>query len=1193
MVRIYVILGSLLLALVVAAFVGPAFVDWTQYRQRFEAEATRVLGRDVRVRGDASARLLPFPSIAFEDVTVGQTGDPIAVTVERFTMDLELAPFLRGEFLIFDMRIDAPRVTARLDEGGRLDWGDEGERPPADAVTIERMVVADGEFSLVDEASGRTVRLSDADLVVSAESLIGPWRAEGEANVAGARLEIDGTLGRYDPLLRPGVRVLATIDAEGFPAPVGIAGDLNFDEGRPSLEGDLTSEGGTLPPFVATGRFDLDPEALTLDEYRLAMGTRDDPYVIVGDASMTLGAEPRFAVNARGQRLDANRFGEVPPSGVSIATRIRALERFADALPRPEIDGTVSLRLPAVVVGGTALRDLALDAEVGDGTWRVSELALELPGRTRLNLNGQIDETDGFGFRGEVRAVSTQPTGLATWLGNPVTPGLRSLGRVGIGGSLELTAERQSLEGLRLQMDESLFTGALSHEPNRDVPLEVSLEGPRLDLDAAHGLLVAILGSSQPEVATAATLQLDGASLDDIEVTTLRAELISQGGALEVTDLEVADIAGARLEGSGTLGLDGTVPSELTTRLSALETAELLELLRRRVPADWSNALADRGEAIGALDIAMNVVWLEPNAPVGFDLNGTVGPDEVTASGTLAPPAANGDDPSAPGEEARPRVSTARELSAATVEVSSPSLAATLRQFDVPISPDARTAIPADLTFEIERGTSSERLDAAMVANEDRIEATVLRDEAGSIIDLRFDVAGLGRYGRLFDIRSEALDALRAEGTVRANGSGALWRVEADELSVGDTLVAATLAGSDGRWQGELEVGTIALHRLLPLVLGGDDLTDLQAATDGFPAPAYPEIDLLLSIDARTVEFWPGLVGREGSMQVELSGTRVGVEGLEAQVGNGTLRAEGSLSNADGTALAAARFEGEGLAADDVPVLGRTGIREGQLRFSGALDVSGADTASLVRSASGGGTVVLDDPVLDGIDPLALRRIYERVDSMDEDIAAASVRPVVEEELAGGRFAPRRLALDWTVSGGTVRLTGGPATEAGTRLSLDASVDLLERTLDATTTVTLAVPDDRGAGGDPTVRLAVEGPLDDPQGELAVEPLTGFLNLRAFELERDRVAALRAALVETQRLRRETLLYNRRAREADERIDVESRSEALEGEQAEDLDADPITEPESRPVEAAPRPVSAPRPASSSLPRLDFGVPIE
>ena len=49
----------------VAALVGPYFIDWSQFRPQFEAEASRVIGAQVRVGGAFDARLLPMSEQRF------------------------------------------------------------------------------------------------------------------------------------------------------------------------------------------------------------------------------------------------------------------------------------------------------------------------------------------------------------------------------------------------------------------------------------------------------------------------------------------------------------------------------------------------------------------------------------------------------------------------------------------------------------------------------------------------------------------------------------------------------------------------------------------------------------------------------------------------------------------------------------------------------------------------------------------------------------------------------------------------------------------------------------------------------------------------------------------------------------------------------------------------------------------------
>src|SRR5690606_15002610 len=121
--RLFVLLGSLVVLALTAALIGPYFVDWTSYRSDFEREASRIFGRTVKVEGEARARLLPFPSLAFTDVKVaGHHPDEPWLSIDSFSMDAELAPLLRGEILIVDMRIERPRATLDVREDGRIDW---------------------------------------------------------------------------------------------------------------------------------------------------------------------------------------------------------------------------------------------------------------------------------------------------------------------------------------------------------------------------------------------------------------------------------------------------------------------------------------------------------------------------------------------------------------------------------------------------------------------------------------------------------------------------------------------------------------------------------------------------------------------------------------------------------------------------------------------------------------------------------------------------------------------------------------------------------------------------------------------------------------------------------------------------------------------------------------------------------------
>jgi len=78
---------AIILALV-AALVGPYFVDWSDYRSVFETEVSRLAGLPVRVKGRIDARILPVPSVVLRDVEAGGSAESGRLKVREAAVEL-------------------------------------------------------------------------------------------------------------------------------------------------------------------------------------------------------------------------------------------------------------------------------------------------------------------------------------------------------------------------------------------------------------------------------------------------------------------------------------------------------------------------------------------------------------------------------------------------------------------------------------------------------------------------------------------------------------------------------------------------------------------------------------------------------------------------------------------------------------------------------------------------------------------------------------------------------------------------------------------------------------------------------------------------------------------------------------------------------------------------------------------------
>ena len=105
-----------------AALIGPYFVDWNQFRPQFETEATRIVGAPVRVTGKLDARLLPSPSLRLRSVVFGGANDLGKVRADKLDVEFSLGSLMRGEWRATELTINGMALDLGLDSRGRIDW---------------------------------------------------------------------------------------------------------------------------------------------------------------------------------------------------------------------------------------------------------------------------------------------------------------------------------------------------------------------------------------------------------------------------------------------------------------------------------------------------------------------------------------------------------------------------------------------------------------------------------------------------------------------------------------------------------------------------------------------------------------------------------------------------------------------------------------------------------------------------------------------------------------------------------------------------------------------------------------------------------------------------------------------------------------------------------------------------------------
>ncbi|ASY63661.1 hypothetical protein SJ05684_c22200 [Sinorhizobium sojae CCBAU 05684] len=1171
--RIFVIIGGLLVVALFAALIAPLFIDWTNFRADFEREASRIMGKPVVVHGSVDARLIPFPTVTLNDVRVGSTdgGEPL-IRVEHFAMSAELAPFLSGEALIYDMRLDRPKARIRLQPDGTLDWA-RGPRAeiPARTVTLEKIEIVDGEIEFVDEQTGRTRRVTDLSADVSARTLAGPWKIEGGAVLDGEAGSFSFSTNEVDE--RGVLSLRAKLTPDERPFGVELDGELKIVDLKPVYAGRFTlTENRPADEVKASGAlringdFQLTNESIRVPEYRSEIGPPDDPYIVTGEATLDTGKEQKFLLIADGQQIDVSRIGSSGRNGktdrdpaTSLRQRLETMMAFAADIPIPQVPGRASLRLPAIVIGDTTVRDVRLDVRPDGAGWIIDDAVALLPGRTQLEAKGRLNLRDDRAFRGDIVMASNQPSGLANWLAGSVDPAIRRLKSAGFAATVNLTDTLQQFENLEVAAGPATLKGRIERLsfPEQQPSLSLQLKGNHIDLEALQALAGLVAGDASTGTllkhAIAAELSADRFSAFGEEAEDVQAVLTLKNGQLQAERVAVGALSGAKLAFSGRMsgGLEKPVISA-KMKLAAEEMTPFLQMIGRHM-ADHPalRRLMEAGPyfADAALDVTLTAGSKEGDAPVTFGVIGTANGSKIAAS-YQAPDVAQA-------------LAGRNMLLEATLEnPRTPVLLGQAGLDPLPFDADANGILAVKL-----QGGDDTKANGTLTFTTERTSLA-----AKGTVDLARDHFFEGQ-GKLTLQTQDLEPYLLLKGIALPQmGSGLPMTLAAEITSDPERVTLLNVEGKadrngfagalsidrrvPGKAQGELALDALDFGWIGEAILGQvQDASTGELSTAPVPQPAWTNLDVNVNVKAR--RFWPGVYDAvtDFSGKLEWKGEEVALSEATGDWLGGKLTGRLQLGNANGSGFLRSRFD---LKGGDLAAAGWTRqdgpVATGRFDLAVAMEASGGTPQAMAQSASGSGTAVFSGVTLKGINTAALPKLMAVADATKTQISADNIRKVAENEIFSGQSVVESVKVPFSIAGGTVRMQNVTAADGKAKLTGEASIDLPAGRMNGAIELAFGPGDEALAGAEPRVRINYAGLLKSPGVSLDVTDLANFLSLRAYEQERRRVERLQANVLEKQRLRREVQLYKAQAekREIERRraIAEERRREAAAAEAA-------------------------------------------
>lgn len=1040
-------LAGLLVAALLAALLGPGFVDWREYRPHFEQRISAALGVETRVAGEIGLRLLPSPRLMLGQVRLGSSeSEASSASIETLTVELALAPLARGEFRLVEAEADGLTLNLVADEDGAINLPVRRGTGLPSETAIDRLAIR--RAALIWREPGKAAQtLAPVSLDVSAVSLAGPWRVEGE--IAGASVRFATGAAETDGRLR----TKGTVTGEQVQ--VGFDGALILPAAeskvRPGLEGSFTiAPGGAVS---LAGR--VSGDSRRLDFSALAVEIAGGAARLEGEGSFNPGGG-HGSVQLKARRLDADALVE------ALAQR-PGYERAFQALPGA-LD--LSLELDQIAWRGEDFSGFALRGKLDESGLDAATATVKIANAV-LDARGALD---GQGFRGTVEAKAPDARRAAL-----------ALARLGLeAGLADSFAALRSLDG----------AAALDWSSERLAVTQVTARagsGPRLEgsgaltrdrLDAKltlNGLDLATLplGDSLNALTgrrdLALDLTLNGARYRASPPGSARLALTRQGMDWRLSRLAVDGFGGVKVEGEGALLPGG---GEISGRVRAPRFAALTALAGPLLPEGFRRVLPRIEDGLAGIDAGFKLARA-PNGETSVVAEGSAQAGRLSLNGKL---------------------DAAGQWNGGDVKVSLDDRRRAFAAFGLP-RPARGGSGELSLGFGANGPVGSLSGPGLMLVLEG----------AGSAARLSLQADGPDQ------VLPDGLARLVPEGVLDASGRVSLGEeARLDDLVVnagGKAARGALTFSAERGIGGRLELPYLALQPALAAVIGqAQPVAGSQWSPSRFHgATGLGEVRLALNAErldltdriALTKARLDLVAGPDGLVLDNLRGNHAGGE----VSGRLTARREGGLAQLAG------KLAWNGL---DLAVLTK-GALTGKLSGSFEAGGSGESPARLIAALGGAGSISVSGAGMARFDPAAISKVIAATGDDASESETGRLQDRIGEALEKASWPLGDVTIPFTQAAGVLRVSPVSVERAGLKADATGLVDWRAMTTDLRLNLRPLGAAPKGWPEQlPQIGVAWRGPLEAPRRETDVGALSNVVAARALAREIERVEAFEA-----------------------------------------------------------------------------------
>jgi uncharacterized protein involved in outer membrane biogenesis len=1093
----------------VAALIGPYFIDWNQFRPQFEAEATAVIGAPVRVAGALDARLLPTPSLRLRSVVVGAANDLGKVHADKLDVEFSLGELMRGQWRANQLTIDGLAVDLGLDPRGRIDLPATNGTFNLGSLSIDRLNLS-GRVALHDSASHGTLELNDIAFSGDVRSLAGSVRGDGNFSISGTRYPFRVSSGQTPD--GSGTRIHLNIDPGDRALSADLEGVLSFESRAPRFEGAVVLAAPAIPkargneappPWKISAKVKADPAAARLEQVEISYGAEDTALKATGVADIRFGASPLLRASLSARQLDADRLIGKDNNTVAPARLLPALRAFMSATPGLPIPAQIAFSAEQIMLGGRPLQNLEADLSGDARSWTIRRLDFRAPGSTHVVLNGGGAPPDpAGGFAGALEVDSTDPDTLAAWLQGRSEIAYRSQKPLRLRGNVSVNADRFAIERLKAEIDGGAVEGrlAVSHQGSGDTRLDAALKAERLDLDAAAAFARSLAGpqAEWPEQAQL-SLEIGRATSAGRELRAFTAKFGYDQKALILDQLKFGDASGVTTEGAGSFDR-ANATGKLALNSSAASLTQITAMIQPLAPA-----LVSRIDAMGAapgparlklaLDVDKNSEHADrANARATIDLDSPLLKGVVTITAKPEVAAMRGIDlDKLRRSEIGVECKLSSERGRALVALLGLDRAVAAGQGPAQFEGSASGVWHAPLRLKAKLWGAG--LDADAEGS-----AEPWAEVAKASVNLRVRSADIGP---LLDLKPSdtPVQSIRLSSRLSLVGN----RLTFDDLDsiVADSRLRGRLTlttGDEKNIEGEVGLDQLALAPALAFAIGaaGHDVAE------PFGAGLLKGWRGRVAFQALRGVLPDGIELRPVGGTIKSDGQSLTLDSVKGGLGGGAATADiDARPSADGIVLNA-RLEFSGV---DGAALHYRGLKmpSGRASMQMTLASYGRSVSALTGALSGSGTVTLEAAGIAGLDPRAFDAAIRASDG-GQATDDAKLRQIIEPVLSAGSLPVASAQIPFTISDGRLRIGATTLDAQGARAIVSGGYDIPADQADIR--ASLASTAVGSATSRPEIQLFAAGPPDTLNRTVDVAALSSWLAVRAIDRETRRLDAI-------------------------------------------------------------------------------------